>query len=66
MENEYGLDAHYFKKKLEGIVQDVGIYTPDEMVNDLSRLLMVAADQADMTIEIKFKNLHKPLKGRGK
>ena len=38
MTNEYGLDVHYFKNKLELILRDVGNYTPDEMYRELTRL----------------------------
>jgi hypothetical protein len=55
--NEYGLDSHYFEKKLKGVVRDVKQYTPDEMFNELSKLMMAAANQADIkaTLKVKFK-----------
>lgn len=58
MSNEYGLDSHYFNKKLKCAVRDVESYTPDEMFNELSRLMMVAAKQADLkvTVKVKFPN----------
>lgn len=50
MNTEYGLDAHYFKKKLEIIVRDVRMYTPEEMELALTRLAAVAGSQKkDMT-----------------
>ena len=55
MGNEYGLDYKYFEKKLEGVVRDVKSYTPDEMFNELSRLMMVAATQADITVKMTVK-----------
>ncbi len=45
MNNRYGLDAHYFKKKLEAIVRDIEHYTPAEMYNSLNVLREVAASQ---------------------
>ena len=52
MSNEYGLDSHYFKKKLKCVVRDVEMYTPDEMFNELSRLMMVAAHQANLKVKL--------------
>jgi hypothetical protein len=46
MNNRYGLDAHYFKKKLEAIVRDIEHYTPTEMYRSLSILRDVAASQS--------------------
>lgn len=57
MTNEYGLDYHYFEKKLKTIHRDVKTYTPDEMFNALSRLMMVAASQAGMSATVKVKFL---------
>ena len=53
--NEYGLDHDYFRKKLKCVVRDSKCYTPDEMFNELSRLMMVAATQAGhkVTVDIK-------------
>ena len=42
MRNEYGLDADYFKKKLEAVLRDVRHYTPQEMARELHRLSMTA------------------------
>ena len=55
MINEHGLDDHYFEKKLRCIHRDVKQYTPDEMFNELSRLIMVAAKQANLSVEMKVK-----------
>lgn len=55
MSNEYGLDDHYFEKKLRCIHRDVKQYTPDEMFNELSRLTMVAAEQASLSVEMKVR-----------
>ena len=41
-DNVYGLDDHYFRGKLLLIARDVHAYTPEEMVNELTRLLEVA------------------------
>ena len=35
MKNEYGLDDHYFGKKLKAVVRDIKHYTPSEMINEL-------------------------------
>ena len=53
--NEYGLDSHYFEKKLRCIVRDIQQYTPNEMFNELSRLMMVSAKQANLNVEVKVK-----------
>lgn len=45
MKNEYGLDDHYFGKKLKAIVRDIKHYTPSEMINELRTLLAVAERQ---------------------
>jgi len=42
MDNEYGLDANYFKNKLSLIARDADNYTPDEMYRELTRLAEVA------------------------
>lgn len=47
MVNEYGLDVSYFRDKLKLIVRDVSRYTPREMATELSRLEVVANDQAE-------------------
>lgn len=46
------LDANYFEKKLKTVVRDVKMYTPDEMFNELSRLMMVAAHQAELNVSM--------------
>ena len=53
MDNEYGLDADYFKKKLTLIVRDISQYTPSEMYRELIRLSLTAATQADIKVEVK-------------
>jgi hypothetical protein len=50
-----GLDHHYFEKKLKLVVRDVKMYTPDEMFNELSRLMVTAGNQAGFSVEIKCK-----------
>lgn len=42
MVNEYGLDVHYFKKKLRLVIRDAYRYTPDEMARELARLSVTA------------------------
>ena len=58
MKNEYGLDDHYFKKKLKVIVRDIKHYTPSEMMNELKILLAVAERQEkekqDMLVDISI------------
>ncbi|GLX85064.1 hypothetical protein tloyanaT_13160 [Thalassotalea loyana] len=46
MKNEYGLDDHYFAKKLGLVLRDVKHYTPDEMFRELTALAEVAKRQA--------------------
>lgn len=45
MNNEYGLDARYFKEQLGIIVRDAKHYRPDEMARALRRLADVAEPQ---------------------
>lgn len=54
--NEYGLDHDYFRKKLKCVVRDSKSYTPDEMFNELSRLMMVAATQAGYKVKLDIKH----------
>lgn len=42
MTNQYGLDAHYFKKKLKKILEGVDNYTPKEVARALVRLACTA------------------------
>ena len=56
MNNKYGLDHDYFRKKLKLVVRDSKSYTPDQMFNALSRLMMVAATQAGHTVLINIKH----------
>jgi len=60
--NTHGLDSHYFNKKLKCMVRDIECYTPDEMFNELSRLMMVAAMQAGIKATIKVKFISKKSK----
>ncbi len=46
--NEYGLDSHYFNKKLKAIIIDINHYAPYEMINELRTLLAVAERQKEM------------------
>ena len=57
--NNYGLDTDYFEKKLKLVVRDVENYTPDEMFNELTRLMMVAATQAGHDVKMKIKHAKK-------
>ena len=43
--NEYGLDARYFKEKLNQIVRDADRYTPSEMERALMVYVEVARSQ---------------------
>lgn len=45
MSNEYGLDYEYFERKLKLVIRDAKMYTPDEMMRELSRLAYVAENQ---------------------
>lgn len=45
MNNEYGLDARYFKEKLGQLVRDADNYTPEEMSLALKRLASTAECQ---------------------
>lgn len=42
MNNKYGLDSDYFKKKLSQLVRDADNYTPREMSTALSKLKNVS------------------------
>ena len=68
MANEYGLDHDYFRKKLKLVVRDSKMYTPDEMFNELSKLVVVAAHQANLDVLITtkpFKEVHNREEGSG-
>lgn len=43
--NEYGLDVHYFKKKLNNIVQHLKYYSPEEIEREFIILAQVAQTQ---------------------
>lgn len=43
--NEYGLDVHYFKKKLNNIVQHLEYYSPEEIEREFIILARVAQTQ---------------------
>lgn len=55
MVNSYGLDDKYFQEKLGIVCRDAKNYSPDEMMNDLIKYALVAAEQAGHTLEIKVK-----------
>jgi len=55
MANEYGLDHDYFRKKLKLVVRDSKMYAPDEMFHELSKLVVVAAHQANLDVLITTK-----------
>lgn len=40
--NQYGLDADYFRRKLERVLRDVNSYRPDEMARELARMARTA------------------------
>lgn len=43
--NEYGLDADYFRRKLERVLRDVKSYKPDEMARELARMARTADEE---------------------
>lgn len=51
MNNKYGLDASYFKKKLQGVLDDVENYTPEEMCRELTKYADVASSQSSVAKE---------------
>lgn len=53
--NEYGLDTDYLEKRMTRMVSDIKQYTPDEAFNELSRMAIVAAQQAGHTVTMKVK-----------
>ena len=53
--NEYGLDHSYLENRMNRMIRDIDRFTPDEAFNELSRMAMVAANQAGMKVEIKVK-----------
>lgn len=56
MTNKYGLDDAYFAKNFRVLARDSKNYTPDEMFTALSKLLMVAANQAKLQVELSIKH----------
>ncbi|WP_455233209.1 hypothetical protein [Geopseudomonas aromaticivorans] len=45
MKSSKSLDTHYFTKKLNELVRDMGMYTPDEMARALARLARTACPE---------------------
>lgn len=43
--NQYGLDADYFRRKLERVLRDVNSYRPDEMARELARMARTADEK---------------------
>jgi len=41
MNNRYGVDVSYNKKKLDTIIRDLPNYTSDELARELARLVVV-------------------------
>lgn len=41
--NRYGLDAHYFRVKMERMLRTLGDYTPDEFARECARMAVTAA-----------------------
>ena len=58
MVNKYGLDVRYFKDKLAMIKQNANSMSPTEMFNDLSRLALVAGEQANLRVKIDVRYLN--------
>ena len=54
--NEHGLDDRYFKEKLSLVARDAKNYTPHEMFRELSKYLMVAANQANYSVTMKVQD----------
>jgi hypothetical protein len=48
MLNNYGLDATYFKQKLELLVMDINYYTPEQLRRELQKLVVVLERQEEM------------------
>lgn len=44
--NQWGLDAHYFRKELARLARDADHYTPEEMRRYLDSLSDVASNQS--------------------
>ena len=42
MKNSFGLDVHYFRKKLQVILNDIELYSPEELHRELGRLAKTA------------------------
>lgn len=53
--NEYGLDANYLKKRMQRMINDIERFTPDEAFSELSRMALVAADQAGLKVKMTIK-----------
>jgi len=45
MNNQFGLDADYFKKNLEILARDIEHYRPEELYRALNRLSAVAFNE---------------------
>lgn len=54
--NEYGFDHKYMRKRMERMVRDIDRFTPDEAFTELTRMAMVAATQAGLSVTVKIKN----------
>lgn len=57
MNNEYGLDAAYFRKNLEILLRDVDRYTPAEMNRACQRLANVALPHSQIDAAIQDPDL---------
>lgn len=45
MKNEYGFNVHYFKGKLERVLQGIDRYTPDEFAREMARMSVTADEK---------------------
>ena len=50
--NQYGLDVHYMRKKLESMVRDIDCYTPDEAFRELSRIASTTRHQSPDMVSV--------------
>lgn len=54
--NQHGLDVEYFQQNLRLIDKHINRFTPNDMFNELHRLMMRAAEQANLSVETKVKS----------
>jgi len=52
MNNQYGVDVDYFRSKLEMVVRDLNLYTPEELGRELAKFSLVAFDdESKLTVD---------------